>query len=165
MASSEYQGCPPGVVRGSASQAATASSVNHTVRLPRWRKAASYSAQFVTRRRCLGIWWRRSALALNGIGDPGSPEGASSYASHPCTPTARSVQQTLLRWTMPVAILGVALREQLLEHRLVLVERWPLILLMGTLGLTVFNALMYVAAHHTSAVNITILQGSMPVLV
>jgi drug/metabolite transporter (DMT)-like permease len=36
---------------------------------------------------------------------------------------------------------------------------------MGTLGLTVFNALMYVAAHHTTAVNITILQGSMPVLV
>jgi len=72
---------------------------------------------------------------------------------------------TFLRWTIPVAILGVALREQLLEHRLVLVERWPLILLMGTLGLTVFNALMYVAAHHTSAVNITILQGSMPVLV
>ncbi len=36
---------------------------------------------------------------------------------------------------------------------------------MGTLGLTVFNALMYVAAHHTTAVNITILQGSMPVFV
>src|SRR4051794_13345177 len=44
-----------GVVRGSACQAATASSVNQTVRLPRWRKAASYSAQFVIRRRCLGI--------------------------------------------------------------------------------------------------------------
>src|SRR5215212_2121105 len=41
----------------------------------------------------------------------------------------------------------------------------PLVLLMGTLGLTVFNALMYVAAHHTTAVNLTILQGSMPVLV
>jgi len=36
---------------------------------------------------------------------------------------------------------------------------------MGTLGFTVFNALMYVAAHHTTAVNITILQGSMPVFV
>ncbi len=36
---------------------------------------------------------------------------------------------------------------------------------MGTLGFTVFNALMYAAAHHTSAVNLTILQGSVPVLV
>src|SRR4051812_25888474 len=41
MASSEYQGCPPRVVRGSAAHASTASSVNHTVRLPRCRKLAS----------------------------------------------------------------------------------------------------------------------------
>src|SRR3954470_12809768 len=31
-------------------------------------------------------------------GDPGSQKGASSYASHPQMPTARSVQQTLLQW-------------------------------------------------------------------
>jgi hypothetical protein len=37
----EYQGWPPRVVRGSASHAASASSVNHTVKLPRWRKLAS----------------------------------------------------------------------------------------------------------------------------
>jgi drug/metabolite transporter (DMT)-like permease len=36
---------------------------------------------------------------------------------------------------------------------------------MGTLGFTGFNALFYAAAHHTSAVNLTILQGSIPVLV
>src|SRR5215212_6036195 len=94
IARSESCGWPPGVVHGSARQVAIASSVNQTVRLPRWRKAASYSAQFVTRRRCLGIWWRRAALALNGIGDPGSQKGASSYASHLRTPTTRSVQQT-----------------------------------------------------------------------
>ena len=41
MASGEYQGCPPGVVRDAARQPATASSVNQVVRLPRWRKAAS----------------------------------------------------------------------------------------------------------------------------
>src|SRR4051812_6773879 len=35
MASSEYQGCPPRVVRGSAFQAAMASSVNQTVKLRR----------------------------------------------------------------------------------------------------------------------------------
>ena len=91
--------------------------------------------------------------------------GGNAVASRLAVGEVSPMTFTFLRWTIPVAILGVALREQLLEHRLVLVERWPLILLMGTLGLTVFNALMYVAAHHTSAVNITILQGSMPVLV
>ena len=48
IARGEYQGCPPRVVRGSARQAAIASSVNQTVKLPRWRKLASYSAQLVT---------------------------------------------------------------------------------------------------------------------
>src|SRR4051794_39568070 len=72
---------------------------------------------------------------------------------------------TGLRWVAPVAVLGVALRHQLLTHRQALLERWPSILLMGTLGLTVFNALFYLAAHHTTAVNLTILQGSMPVFV
>ena len=35
IASGEYQGCPPRVVRGSARQAAIASSLNQTVKLPR----------------------------------------------------------------------------------------------------------------------------------
>ncbi len=41
MARGEYQGCPPGVMRGSAAQAAIASSVNQTVKLRRWRRLAS----------------------------------------------------------------------------------------------------------------------------
>ena len=41
IAKGEYQGCPPGVVRGSARQLSIASSVNQTVKLPRWRKLAS----------------------------------------------------------------------------------------------------------------------------
>ena len=64
IARGEYQGCPPRVVRGAARQAAIASSVNQTVRLPRCRKPASYSAQLVTRCRCLGMRWRRAALIL-----------------------------------------------------------------------------------------------------
>ena len=71
IASAEYQGCPPRVVRGSALQAATASSENHTVRLPRARRAASYAGQFVTRCRCFGMRCRRSWFALKGkLGAP-----------------------------------------------------------------------------------------------
>ena len=36
---------------------------------------------------------------------------------------------------------------------------------MGTLGFTAFNALFYSAAHYTSAINIGILQGAIPVFV
>lgn len=39
------------------------------------------------------------------------------------------------------------------------------IILMGIFGFTGFNALFYAAAHHTTAVNISIIQGSQPILV
>lgn len=49
IANSEECGSPPGVVRGAAFQPIT-SSVTQTVRLPRWRRAASYSLQLRIRR-------------------------------------------------------------------------------------------------------------------
>jgi drug/metabolite transporter (DMT)-like permease len=36
---------------------------------------------------------------------------------------------------------------------------------MGSCGFTLFNALFYVAGHHTSAINIGILQGAIPIFV
>ncbi len=36
---------------------------------------------------------------------------------------------------------------------------------MGALGYTAFNALMYVAGHHTSAINMGITQGAIPAIV
>src|SRR4051812_48401729 len=44
------------LVRGSAFHASTASSVNQTVRLPRWRRLASYARQFATLFFCLVMW-------------------------------------------------------------------------------------------------------------
>jgi hypothetical protein len=46
IAKAEYEGSPPLLVRGSAFQAATASGVNHTVKLPRARRPSSYSARW-----------------------------------------------------------------------------------------------------------------------
>ena len=55
LAMFENKGWPPRVVRGEAFHPAIASSLNQTVRLPRCRRVASYSAQFVTRRFARGI--------------------------------------------------------------------------------------------------------------
>ena len=70
-----------------------------------------------------------------------------------------------LRWAI-VSVLLIGIK----PHRFVLA--WPelrrnrrRIALMAISGFTVFNALFYVAAHHTTAVNIAILQGAVPVLV
>jgi hypothetical protein len=58
ITSAEWCGWPPGVFRGSARHAAIVSSVNHTAKLPRFLNEASYSDQFVTRYRGLGMRWR-----------------------------------------------------------------------------------------------------------
>jgi len=56
IAKGEYQGGPPAVVRGCARHPSIALSVNQIVKLPRWRRAASYAAELVTLRFCLGMW-------------------------------------------------------------------------------------------------------------
>jgi hypothetical protein len=61
---------------GLAFQTLTASSVNHTVKLPRRHKKASYAAELVTLCFCFGMWRRRSWFSLNGkAGIRGSEEG------------------------------------------------------------------------------------------
>lgn len=72
---------------------------------------------------------------------------------------------TCLRWVMVVAVLGPLLGREVTAEWPKLKARWPTIVAMAALGFTVFNALFYAAAHHTSAVNITIFQGAIPVLV
>src|SRR3954465_12927408 len=106
IARSEWGGCPPRLVRGAAAQAATASGVNQTVRLPRGRRAASDSAQLVPRCRCFGMWRRQAVLALNGTaGVQASEKGPSSYTAQLPTPTGRSMQQgaILLQFFGPAA--------------------------------------------------------------
>ena len=67
--------------------------------------------------------------------------------------------------------LGVSVLLALFAHRHVLRD-WPVLrphLLflsaMGMLGFTVFNAIFYVSAHYTTALNIGIIQGSIPMFI
>jgi drug/metabolite transporter (DMT)-like permease len=72
---------------------------------------------------------------------------------------------TALRWAFVIAILLVVARRQVAAEWPTLKASWRSILAMGTLGFTGFNALFYVAAHYTTAVNLTIIQGGIPVIV
>src|SRR4051794_15947975 len=80
IARSEYSGCPPRLVRRSASHASTASSENQTVTLPRRRRLSSYSRQFVTLRVCPGMLAASVLVQLEGQGGhPGSDGGPPCY--------------------------------------------------------------------------------------
>ena len=70
-----------------------------------------------------------------------------------------------LRWFGVVILLAVFSRQQIADNWPVLRKHLPYIALMGSGGFTIFNALFYAAAHTTSAINIGILQGAIPIFV
>lgn len=91
--------------------------------------------------------------------------GGNAVASRLAVGHISPMALTSLRWLVVVAMIAPFLGRKVAAESAVLLPRWLYILTMAALGFTVFNALMYAAAHHTPAVNLTILQGSVPVLV
>ena len=70
-----------------------------------------------------------------------------------------------LRWLGALGLLMVFARAQVRRDWPTIRECLLFVAAMGAVGFTVFNALFYVAAHWTTAVNIGIIQGSIPVFV
>ena len=72
---------------------------------------------------------------------------------------------TALRWLLTAAVLMTFMPPRLVaDWRLIRPKLWLLVGL-GLAGYTGFNALFYAAAHTTSAINISILQGAIPIFV
>ena len=72
---------------------------------------------------------------------------------------------TCLRWVFVVAVMIPLVGRQVVAEWAKIRARWIFTILMGVFGFTAFNGLFYAAAHHTTAVNLTIFQGAIPVLV
>ena len=75
------------------------------------------------------------------------------------------MQLVTFRWLGVVLILLVVARSNIIRDWPILRRHLPFLCVMGSCGFTAFNALFYVAGHHTSAINIGILQGSIPIFV
>ena len=75
------------------------------------------------------------------------------------------MQVVTLRWLGVVLLMLVFAREQVRRDWPSLRPHLPFLALMGGCGFTLFNALFYIAGHHTSAINIGILQGAVPIFV
>ncbi len=72
---------------------------------------------------------------------------------------------TCLRWGTALIPILLAAHPALRRDRAILRAHWRYLAAMGALGYTAFNALFYVAAHYTSALNLAIIQGAIPALV
>ena len=70
-----------------------------------------------------------------------------------------------LRWLGVLILLLLFARKYLVQDLPILRHHLVYVGLMGGIGLTAFNALFYIAAYSTSAINIGIIQGSIPVFV
>lgn len=91
--------------------------------------------------------------------------GANAVAARIAVGEVSPMVLTFLRWTVCCVALLLTSRRAIAEHWQVLRPSWRYIALMGALGFTGFNALFYAAAHHTTAINIAIIQGTIPVFV
>lgn len=70
-----------------------------------------------------------------------------------------------LRWLIAGSILIAFAYRQILADWRILKHHPVLMIFGGTVGFTGFNSLFYISAHTTSAVNMTLLQGSIPIFV
>jgi drug/metabolite transporter (DMT)-like permease len=91
--------------------------------------------------------------------------GANAVAARLAVGEVSPMMLTFSRWIVCCLALGLCARRQIALHWRSLLPSWRFITVMGTLGFTGFNALFYAAAHHTTAINIAIIQGTIPVLV
>ena len=69
------------------------------------------------------------------------------------------------RWALAMGPIMYAARGTLKRDLEIMRPRWFYVTCMGALGFTVFNAIFYLAAHYTSALNIALIQGAVPALV
>ena len=72
---------------------------------------------------------------------------------------------TCLRWAVALVPILISARPALRRDWPVLRAHWRYVAAMGTVGYTAFVALFYLAAHRTSALNLSIIQGAIPALV
>jgi drug/metabolite transporter (DMT)-like permease len=91
--------------------------------------------------------------------------GGNAVASRIAVGHVSPMALTSLRWIGVCLILPLLYRRELVAHWPVIRRHAGQIVLMGALGFTVFNALMYLAAQTTSAINIGIIQGTIPICV
>ena len=91
--------------------------------------------------------------------------GCNAVASRLAVGNVSPMTLTCIRWGLIILFLGFLLRAGIREKLPVMRAHWKPIALMGMFGQTAFNGLYYFSAHHTTAMNILIIQGAIPALV
>lgn len=106
------------------------------------------------------LMWAYALLAFTAL-----CWGGNSVLGRLAVGEVSPVAVVLLRWLGVCLIIAPLVPRRIARDWNVLRPHLGRILLMGAFGFSVFNVMFYSAARYTSAINLGILQGSMPVLV
>ncbi len=91
--------------------------------------------------------------------------GGNAVVSRVAVDNISPMALTSLRWVGVALIFPVLMRKEMVAHWPVIQANALQIVIMGGVGFTLFNALMYAAGHSTTAINMGIIQGAIPILV
>lgn len=91
--------------------------------------------------------------------------GGNTIASRLAVGEVTPMMLIFLRWGLVVGIIICLHGRQMLEAWPLIKPRIVWVALMGGLGMSIFNALFYIAAHTTTALNLGIIQSTMPGLI
>lgn len=72
---------------------------------------------------------------------------------------------TAFRWVIAVALLVIMSRRQLVRDWPVIRKHLPYLFALGAFGFAAFNAALYTSLKYTTAINVTILQAAMPMII
>jgi len=86
---------------------------------------------------------------------------AGKLASHDWQPFTI----TSARWLLTSILLLPFAWKYLKQDSAVLKAHWPVLVSLGAFGMALFNLLMYLALNHTTAINVSIEQASMPIMI
>ncbi len=91
--------------------------------------------------------------------------GANAVASRMAIGQVTPLTLVFMRWILVLVVLWPIYGAEVRAHWADIKSKLLRIILMAALGFTGFNVLFYFSAYHTTAINIGILQGSIPVMV
>ena len=88
--------------------------------------------------------------------------GSNAVASRLAIGEVSPMMLIFLRWGLVVLIVFTLHGREMINGWPIIRKRLKWVLLMGGFGLSMFNALFYIAAHSTTAVNLGIMQSTLP---
>ena len=91
--------------------------------------------------------------------------GGNAVIGKLATSELNAIELTFFRWVLGVVIIGLIAWRHLVKDWPLIRRHWPRLFVMGATGFAGFNIVLYWALHYTTAINVSIAQAAIPVVI